>query len=167
MPKGSARKWRRSEGGSQRTSGRKRGSRKDCMGTSTIPTPHCLCRKSHPAASVSLAAVVRARKPTVWTFFGVRKTGAVVREGCAETYSPRSERRSRQTLAGRAAPAMRTASLERGYDLGIVWMWHCFRTTPLSSPSVSRCSVIPVTGSPLAISQKAQGIPRYRSKSPW
>ena len=28
-------------------------------------------------------------------------------------------------------------------------------------------SVIPVTGSPLAISQKAQGIPRYRSKSPW
>src|SRR5437867_12790656 len=98
------------------------------MGAWMIPTPHCLCRKSHPAASLSLAVVVRARKLSISLFFGVRKIGAVVREGCAETYSPRFERRSRQTLAGRSAPATRTASRERGYDLGTVWMWHCFRT---------------------------------------
>ena len=33
-------------------------------------------------------------------FLGVRKIGAVVREGSADTYSPRLERRSRQTWAG-------------------------------------------------------------------
>src|SRR5438445_312683 len=108
------------------------------MGESTIPTHQCACRKSHPAASVSLAAAVCARKPTMCVFLGVRKIGAVVREGSADTYSPRLERRSRQTWAGRSIPPTRAFCRERAYDLGTERTKHCFRTPPLSRPSVSR-----------------------------
>ena len=120
-------------------------------------------------ASIEADSVIRERTGAVRSIFRVHEDDGATRSAPfrALVRTPRVLKPTMQALATDAVYVYHTKINTKPAIEGTVWMWHCFRTIPLSSASVSRCSVIPVTGSPLAISQKAQGIPRYRSKSPW